>query len=133
MLYSRGASPFISRKYGLEANEFCELVRVSLGNHKAPVSKIVAVTLRLLKKQFPGIKLIVSFADMDQGHNGGIYQAGNWVYTGIGVKGMQVFIIHGKPMASRSLGKAIMEKGWKWDIEWIRKNIDPYAKIRVSK
>ena len=33
-------------------------------------------------KNSPNIELIISFADTEQGHHGGIYQATNWIYTG---------------------------------------------------
>ena len=32
----------------------------------------------------PGIRIVVSYADPQQGHYGGIYQAGNWTYLGAG-------------------------------------------------
>lgn len=82
VIFSRGASPWLGRKYDLDAVEICELTRVALRDHDAPVSKIVAIALRLLKQSNPGLRLVVSFADPSRDHVGGIYQAGNWVYTG---------------------------------------------------
>jgi hypothetical protein len=82
VLFSRGASPSLLSAWGLTQDQGCELTRVALGPHQAPVTKIVAVAIRLLRKSNPGLRLIVSFADPGQGHAGGIYQAGNWVYTG---------------------------------------------------
>jgi len=38
--------------------------------------------LRKLKKHAKGLKLVVSYADFNQGHHGGIYQATNWIYVG---------------------------------------------------
>jgi hypothetical protein len=58
------------------------LTRIALTNHKAPVSRIMAITLRKLKKHAKGLKLVVSYADFNQGHHGGIYQATNWIYVG---------------------------------------------------
>lgn len=71
------------RKFGL-AQSFgvAELERVALRSHRAPVSRIVGVGLRLLRAASPGLRLVVSYADPAQGHAGGIYQAGNWVYVG---------------------------------------------------
>jgi len=69
--------------YGLaRTHEMAELTRVALRRHDAPVSRIVAIALRMLKRQSPGIRLVISMADPAQGHVGAIYQAGNWVYTG---------------------------------------------------
>ena len=82
VLFARGASSHLLKPYGLEMTEGCELVRVALSQHVAPVTKIVSIAIRLLLKRCPGLRLIVSFADPDQGHAGGIYQAGNWVYAG---------------------------------------------------
>lgn len=82
VLFARGTSPGLGRRYGLEQTEVCELVRVALTHHSAPVSRIVAVALKMLKRANPGLRLVVSFADPDQGHLGGIYQAGNWFYCG---------------------------------------------------
>ena len=71
-------------QYGLKrTGEMAELTRVALGDHRTPVSRIVAVALRFLKRQSPGLRLLVSMADPRQGHHGGIYQAGGWVYTGM--------------------------------------------------
>lgn len=82
VIFSRGASPWLGRKYDLDHVEVCELTRVALREHDAPVSRILAIALKLLKRSNPGLRLVVSFADPGQDHVGGIYQAGNWVYTG---------------------------------------------------
>ncbi len=82
VLFSRGASTNLLKPYGLASIEGCELTRVALTSHRAPVSRIVAVAIKLLKKSNPGLRLIVSYADPFENHHGGIYQAGNWVYSG---------------------------------------------------
>jgi hypothetical protein len=71
------------RRYGLSrACEMAELTRVALGPHQVQVSRVVAISLRMLREQSPGLRLVISMADPAQGHVGGIYQAGGWVYTG---------------------------------------------------
>jgi hypothetical protein len=72
------------KRFGLDrTGDVAELTRVALRpNHKTPVSRVVAVAIRLLKKQSPGLRLLISFADPAQGHHGGIYQAGGWIYAG---------------------------------------------------
>lgn len=82
VLFGRGNTPTLGRSYGLEMLEVCELVRVALASHIAPVSQIVAKTIKLLQVSNPGLRLIVSFADPAHQHNGAIYQAMNWTYTG---------------------------------------------------
>lgn len=82
VVFAQGSNQYHGKAFGLSMFEVCELVRVALREHVAPVSQIVAIALRFLKRQSPGIKLVVSYADPEQGHLGGIYQAGNWVYVG---------------------------------------------------
>jgi hypothetical protein len=82
VIFGRGANNNLLQPYGLTQTEGCELTRVALDAHRTPVSRIVAIAVRLLHRQSPGLRLIVSFADPEQGHHGGIYQAGGWVYAG---------------------------------------------------
>lgn len=71
-------------QYGLKMqNEMAELTRVALAAHQAPVSKIVSIAIRMLKKQSPDLRLLISMADPVHGHVGSIYQAMNWIYTGV--------------------------------------------------
>lgn len=58
------------------------MTRIALDKHITPVSQLVASCLKLLKQNNPGLRCVVSFADPKEGHKGGIYQAGNWIYTG---------------------------------------------------
>ena len=101
VLYSVGANNNIGKPYGLKQTEVCELVRVALTSHASPVSQIVAVTLRMLQKQSSGLRLVVSFADPEHGHAGGIYQAMNWVYLGMTVPADE-WIVNGKRWHGRA-------------------------------
>ncbi|WP_449441465.1 Mom family adenine methylcarbamoylation protein [Serratia entomophila] len=49
----------------------------------SPVSQILAKAIKFLSAVCPGLRLIVSYADKDQNHHGGIYQATNWIYEGL--------------------------------------------------
>ncbi len=82
VIFSRGASPWLPKQWKLKVTQLCELTRVALRAHAAPVSKILSVALRYLRQTNPGLKIVISFADPSQGHHGGIYQAANFVYTG---------------------------------------------------
>ena len=82
ILFARGANMNIGAPYGLGATECAELVRVALTKHRTEVSRVVAIAIRFLRKNSPGIRLLVSYADPEHGHHGGIYQAGGWLYTG---------------------------------------------------
>ena len=82
VIFGVGATSDLVKRYGLLKEQGCELVRVAIKKHDSPVSRIIAVSLRMLVKEFPGLRLCVSFADPKQGHYGGIYQAGGWVFSG---------------------------------------------------
>ncbi len=103
VIFGRGANGNLGKPYGLTQTETCELVRVALKSHLSPVTKIVAICLRELSKT--GLRLVVSFADTEQRHVGTIYQAGNWVYTGLAGKAGGVSIkVNGKWIHKRTLG-----------------------------
>lgn len=103
VLFGRGATPNLGRPYNLGQDECVELVRIALTKHQIPVSRIAALAMRFLHKSNPKLRLIVSFADQSQGHHGGIYQAGNWVYNGQG-EAAKFYVINGKLTHPRSIG-----------------------------
>lgn len=123
IIFSMGAGDSTNgKRFGLARNgEMIELVRVALRSHATPVTRMIAISVKMLKREFPKIRMLVSFADSSQGHHGGIYQGGNWVYTGETTT--TEFVVHGKQMHLRS----IYQKGWRQTIGWIRENIDPNA------
>ena len=82
VLFGRGANNHMAQAYGLRQDRAAELVRVALCRHATPVSRIVALAIKFLKRMSDGLRLIVSYADPKQGHHGGINQAGNWTYAG---------------------------------------------------
>jgi hypothetical protein len=126
VLFSRGANMNIGKPYGLDQTECVELTRIALSKHQTPVTRIVSIAIRMLKKLCPEIKLIVSYADADQGHTGKIYQAGNWIFTGLtNTHGKQGYKIHGAVFH----GKTVYSKYGKGrdNVKWLRENIDPKA------
>jgi len=130
VLFGRGANNNMLKPYGLKADQGCELVRIALKSHKTPVSKIMAIAIKFLKKSNPNLLLVVSYADADQDHHGGIYQATNWVYTGLKNAGsMGAFIINGK----KTHPKSVHSKGVKQNLESVRKYLDPNAEIFYTK
>lgn len=82
IIFSMGNTPLIGNFLGLEQTEICELTRIAMNHHIVPVSRAIAIALKLLRKRSPGIKAVVSFADQEQEHLGKIYQAANWIYVG---------------------------------------------------
>lgn len=82
ILFGSGANNNIGKSYGLVKGEIVELVRVALNGKQSKTSQCLAIALKLLKKDNPLIKLVVSYADNMQGHFGTIYKATNWIYVG---------------------------------------------------
>lgn len=130
VVFGRGATPTLSKSLHLEQQELCELVRVAMCAHTAPVTQVVAACLKQLKKDNPGLRLVVSFADPEHGHHGGIYQAGNWIYTGSSGYMRMGFILNGRLVHERSVAAMLRGRdrgGLSW-IQWLRANVDPAAK-----
>lgn len=118
IVFGRGASSEIHSPFRLQQSEVCELCRVALGPHQAPTSRIVSIAVRLLRRQSPGLRLIVSYADPEHGHHGGIYAAMNWLYLGttnseslIRLKGR---LLHPRTVASRYRTRSI---------DWLRDHV----------
>jgi hypothetical protein len=91
-------------KYILELNRLCFYKQI-----KNAASFLVSNSLRLLPKP----SIVVSYADTDQGHIGYVYQASNFIYTGLSakrtdwkVKGMEH--LHGQTIAD--IGREICKK-----------------------
>jgi hypothetical protein len=78
----RSITPYLGSPYGLTQHECAELTRVALNKHSSPVSEIVSKVIKQIRAKSPGLRLLVSYADPLQGHNGSIYQAMNWIYDG---------------------------------------------------
>lgn len=102
VLFGVGANSGLVKSYGLDQTEGCELVRVALTSHANHVSQIIAKSLKLLKESNPGLRLVVSFADLEQGHKGGIYQAGNWIYLGL-TDSADEYVVNGRRYHGRAL------------------------------
>lgn len=127
VIFSYGANKNAGEPYGLNQTEVCELTRVALTKHRTEVSKIISIALKLLQKQSPGIKLVVSYADSEQGHTGSIYQAGNWVFCGVSTT--QINIVKGERLHPRTIRCRYGTNS----MDWIQKHIDPKARRQPGK
>ena len=83
-----------------------ELNRLCCVSEKNLASRIVGQSLRMLPKP----SLVVSYADTEQGHVGYIYQASNFIYTGLSAKRTDWKIkgrehLHGATVADESRGQ----------------------------
>jgi hypothetical protein len=52
----------------------------------------MSIAAKFLKQSNPNLRLVVSFADPDKGHHGGIYQAMNWIYCGDSPTTTELFV-----------------------------------------
>lgn len=139
VVFGRGANDRMLLPFGLKQSDGCELVRVALREHTAPVSQIVAAALRQVKQDNPGLRVVVSYADPVHGHHGGIYQAGGWFYLGVGSEQTEWRFL-GKQKHSRSVSAMLMSvRGTEKErlegestLAWLRRVYDPKAvSVRV--
>ena len=82
IIYGIGANNGLAKSFGLKNGQVAELLRVALNGKQELTSKAVAISMKLVAKSNPLVKLLVSFADKEQGHKGTIYQATNWIFAG---------------------------------------------------
>jgi hypothetical protein len=101
VIFAWGMNKDLGSPYGLRMGQCAELVRVALTKHESAVSKILSIAIKFLKKQSPGLRLLVSFADPSEGHHGGIYQASGWQYAGISPQTVE-WILNGKRLNRRA-------------------------------
>lgn len=132
IIYGTGANMHIAKPYDKWQGQVLELVRVALNGKQGHgnTSKALAMTLKVMRKCKPWCDLIVSYADLDQEHVGTLYQATNWIYTGVmNADSMGAFIVNGKKMHPKS----VHSKGWKQSLLWLKENIDPDTEEFITK
>lgn len=132
VVFSRGASPWLGKRWNLDHTEICELTRVALRDHVAPVSQLVARGLRMLKATNPGLRLVVSFADPARDHHGGIYQAGNWIYTGESGRTIE-FYVRGRWRHVRGAYHEMRDQGFTYSTEKLDPELAKRARITRGK
>ena len=106
IVYGGGANMHIAQPYNKWQGQVVELERVALNGKQGhgKTSEAVAMTMRALKKEAPWVDLLVSYADLDQEHIGILYQATNWIYTGLcNADTVGAFIVHGKKMHPKTI------------------------------
>lgn len=136
VLFSLGASPHIGSPYGLKMENICELTRVAMCKHKVEITKIIKIALTFLRRKCPKTKIVVSYADIDQGHKGGIYKGGNWIYEGTtGIGFISSILVNGKKTHNKTINEQKKRderrnpsiKGMSRSA-WLRQYVDPNAK-----
>lgn len=132
IIYGYGATCHIAMPFNKWQGQVMELVRVALNGKQGhgKTSKALSLSLKLLPKYFPAVDVVVSYADLDQNHNGTLYQCTNWIYTGLTNANQRgAFIIKGKKMHPKS----VYSRKWKQSLLWLRENIDPNAQEFITK
>jgi hypothetical protein len=128
VVFAWGANRHLAGEYRLKMTECAELCRVALGKHSTPVSRILSIAVKMLKREMPGIRLIVSYADLNRGHLGKIYQASNWLF--VGQTGHEAGIMLNGKLTHR---RTINSKYGTSDIDWLRNRVDPCAQRHEGK
>lgn len=107
IIYGGGANNNLAKSFNLKNGEVLELERVALNGKQEQTSKAVALSLKLLHKENPIVKVIVSYADHRQKHVGTIYKATNWLFMGITKTSDTQYYYNGKWTHQRTIdGKA---------------------------
>jgi hypothetical protein len=125
VIVSRGACANIGQPFGLSQDRIAELTRIALApGHVAPVSRVLAIVVRLLRRSNPGLQLLISYSDQRQGHDGrGVYAACNWIYLGETAREALLWI-HGREVHARTVSSKYGTR----DLAWLRANVDPNAR-----
>lgn len=130
IVYGSGANNHIASPYDLWQGEVLELVRVAINGKQETTSQCVAASLKELHRIDPIVKMVVSYADIDQNHVGTIYQATNWIYEGVVNRNTRsAFIIHGV----KTHPKTCHSRGWVQSLPWLREYIDPDADVFITR
>ena len=136
---------------GTKWNEFIELNRMAFDDYlpRNSESYCIGKTLRLIKKNAPQIKWVVSFADGSQCGDGTIYRASNFVLTGIRknksilrfptgdtIAAITLETIPNSPQVKNLCAKIGIEDGYHTRNEWINlgggRNLYPDSNCAMS-
>lgn len=111
-------------------NDFLELNRMAFGDllPKNSESRCISIAMKLIKKHYPNIKWIISFADGCQCGDGTIYRASGFVLTGISKNKTIIEMPNGDKIADINLNLQLKTVKQKYDIMC---NLDP-AKVHRS-
>ena len=79
--FGGGAGANMGMPYKLRYGQYLELTRMALNGKQESTSKAMSIAMKLIKKNCPSVKLLISYADKAQNHYGTIYQATNWYFV----------------------------------------------------
>lgn len=112
----------------INSNEVFELTRLWIadGFGKNIESWSISQTFKLIKKEFPNIKIIMSYSDEEQGHRGCIYQAVGFYYQGnkgIALMPNYSVSLYGPPNYKWIHSRTVMSMWGSHNIEYLKKHI----------
>jgi hypothetical protein len=98
---------------GTRINEFVELNRLALADWlpKNSESRALGVALRFLRKNYPHLKWVVSFADATQCGDGTIYRASGFVLTAIKKNASLLRMPDGAIVSTKTLNDHLSPEG----------------------
>ena len=84
-----GGGPSCAKMYGIKDREIGYLLRGACAywTPKGSASRLISISLKLIKKDYPHIKIAIAYADSEAGEYGTVYQATNWLCLGLGNDG----------------------------------------------
>ncbi len=119
LVFGRGASSEIASPFQLRQSEVVELCRIALSAHQAPVSRILSIAIRLLRKQSPNLRAIVSYSDPEHGHDGrGVYAAAGWMFIGC-TNRESLIRLNGRLLHPRTVASRYRTRS----IDWLRAHV----------
>lgn len=82
IVYGIGVNPYQAKFLGVDSVlEIKRMCRSEPPRPEYPLSKFISVTTKLVRKEYP-CDCIIAFADPEQGHEGGVYKASNFILHG---------------------------------------------------
>jgi hypothetical protein len=92
---------------GASREEVICLTRFWLDDRLEPrsESRVLGVIIRSLRKNLPGVKVLLAYSDPAAGHTGVIYRAAGFIFLGESTKTPMYLLPDGKTHHSRSLGQ----------------------------
>ena len=96
-------------------NEFIELNRLAFSEYlpRNSESRALGITMRIIRKQYPHIKWVISFADGTQCGDGTIYRASGFSLIGIKKNTTMLRMPDGSIVADKTLNDHVTKKsGW---------------------
>lgn len=93
---------------GTQWDEMVELNRMAFADFlpKFSESRCIAISAKLLKKQYPRLKWILSYSDATKCGDGTIYRASGFILTNVGVNKTMIEMPWGERVANLSLSNA---------------------------